>query len=234
MQGLILFDLDGTLYRGDAPFRFYAKTIARFMPPADAHRYLERVEDHLQGVKGIVEGDNWEAVVHLAQPYIWDDDQWTEAFRKTREFMAGDDCELEMPDGLREFLREARGRVTLACASNSPPEAAYTLLKKLDLADAFDHIAANVNKPEGLIAQASMLWGGNILPQRTLSVGDNYQNDIAPALAAGWQTAHISPHGYFPGPSSVHGHTMEDVLPFLANWVAELPTLSQADSEGRA
>lgn len=222
MHGLVLFDFDGTLYRGDAPFRFYANAIARHMAPKDGAHYLEQVEAHLGGAQGIVAGDNWEAVVQLAEPYLPDQDLWQQAFVETRVFMNGDSCALEVPGTLRQFLVETRGKVTLACASNSPPEAAIPLLKRLGLYEHFDQVIASANKPDGLVEHVRHLWGGEVVSERTLSVGDNYKNDIAPALNAGFATAHISPHGYFPGPSTSHGYTMEDVMPFIRSWVEDI------------
>ncbi|NMP23181.1 HAD family hydrolase [Sulfobacillus harzensis] len=222
MHGLILFDLDGTLYQGDAPFRFYAKTIARHMASEDQHRYLDQVESHLNGRERLVAGDNWEAVVQLAEPYLADDDLWQQAFVETRIFMNGEQCELEVPDALRQLLRELRSKITLACVSNSPPEAAIPLLQRLDLYCLFDQVTPSANKPNGLIQHARELWNGQLVPERTLSVGDNYRNDIAPALEAGFATAHISPRGYFPGPSIARGYALDDVIPFIRSWVTRL------------
>lgn len=225
MNALILFDFDGTLYCGDAPFRFYADVIAREMAPQDHDHYLHLVEQHLNGVPGVVAGDNWEAVVQLSSPFLPEDryaDLWNHAFLETRQYMLQDTCPLEVSSDLRRFLQEMQGRVTLACASNSPAEAAFPLLERLGLLSFFDHVTPSAGKPAGLISAAESLWGGPADPQLTASVGDNYRNDIAPALADGWFTAHISPHGYFPGPSTVHGHVIEEVLPSLYEWVARL------------
>lgn len=192
------------------------------MADSDRRRYLELVDAHLNGTAGIVAGDNWEAVVILANPYLPSHDLLQEAFLETRVYMNEGDCPLEVAPDLREFLKQYRGRVKLACASNSPAEAAETLLKRLDLYDAFDQVFSSAGKPEGLLRIAEAAWDGPVVASRTVSVGDNYKNDIEPALAAGWATAHISPHGYFPGPSTARGYTIEDVLPFLRDWVDAL------------
>ncbi len=219
MTGLMLFDFDGTLYRGDAPFRYYAEVIARFMKEGDRHHYLGQVESHLDGTPGVVAGDNWEAVVQLAEPYLPDSELWQKAFLETREYMLDEACPLEVAPELRAFLRAVQGKITLACACNSPPEAAIPLLQRRNLYDDFDHVLASAGKPPGLITVAERLWDGPVIARRTISVGDNYKNDIAPAFEAGWDTAHISPHGYFPGPSTMHGYTIEEVIPFLRDWV---------------
>jgi FMN phosphatase YigB (HAD superfamily) len=136
-----------------------------------------------------------------------------------------------VPDGLFTFLGTVRGTVDLVLATNSPAEACFPLLKRLHLQDAFDTVVPNAGKPQGLEAIAHARWHGTPLPHRTLSIGDHYDNDIAPAWALGWSTVHISPHGYFPGPSTVRGRTLEDVLPFVWQWVE---SLAKDDDDGNS
>lgn len=220
MKPLIVFDLDGTLYRGDDPFRCYAGVVSRKMAPKDARVYHEAVEAHLAGVPGIVEGDNWEAVVMLARNYLGDDPVLKEAFHEVRDFMLSPGCRLEVPAGLRGFLQEWQERAEFVCVSNSQQNSAVPVLEKLGLLPAFDKVFAQARKPEGLTAIAETLLGENGSGGEVLSVGDNYVNDIAPALEKGWAAAHISPRGYFPGPSTYQGRTMEDVLPGIQHWLA--------------
>lgn len=221
MRGLLLFDFDGTLYRGDAPFRFYAREIARAMSGKHRKTYLSQVEAHLGGQTGVVAGDNWEAVVKLALPYVQDPDLFNDAFLATRTYMMSEECELEVPPDLRRFLSRAHGRVVLAVASNSPEQAALPLLDKLGLRDSFDTVRHSTGKPAGLLPLADELidqYGLN--PRLVMSIGDHYVNDIAPALERGWITAHISPRGYHPGPSTYQGRQLEDVLPYARAWVS--------------
>jgi len=229
MTGLILFDFDGTLYRGDAPFRFYAAAIARRMALHDRTTYLKHVEAHLRHEPGVIAGDNWEAVVLLARPYIPGEHVIADCFRETRQWMNSGSCPLNVPAGLGDFLESLQGRFYLACASNSPEEAALPLLDRLGLSRYFDRIIPNAHKPEMLTVHLQRFWGGRIDPRRTAAVGDNYRNDIAPAAALGCFTAHISPRGYFPGPSSVHGRTMEEILPALRKWTTDI---EQEDTYG--
>lgn len=220
MKPLILFDLDGTLYRGDDPFRYYAGVVSRKMSSKDERAYREAVEAHLSGLEGIVEGDNWEAVVMLARGYLGDDPVLKEAFHEVRDFMLSPVCRLEVPAGLRAFLYEWQERAEFVCVSNSQQNSAVPVLEKLGLLPAFEKVFAQARKPEGLTAIAETLLGDNGSGGEVLSVGDNYLNDIAPALQKGWATAHISPRGYFPGPSTYQGRTMEDVLPGIQHWLA--------------
>jgi FMN phosphatase YigB (HAD superfamily) len=221
VRALLLFDFDGTLYRGDAPFRFYAECIARHMVEPDRAGYLARVERHLQGEDGVVAADNWEAVVKLAA--IDDPDLLNGAFLETRTFMMSADCPLEVPEGLVEVLEGAKGRVLRAVASNSPEAAAIPLLKKLGLLHHFDAIRHSAAKPVGLTVFADQLIATHGLsPALVMSVGDHYRNDIEPARARGWVTVHISPRGYHPGPAAHQGRRLEDVLPAIQAWVDEV------------
>ena len=223
MQRLLLFDFDGTLYRGDDPFRFYARAIAARMSGPDRRNYLEAVDAHLIGTRTVEAGDHWEALVSLAQPMIQDPNLLQEAFMETRGYMMTDACQLEVPRDLVTFLTDIKGRVILAVASNSPDQAARPLLDKLGLTPFFDWIRPQAQKPGGLIPLVTEIFGGDNAKAAgsVFSVGVNYRNDIAPAQEKGWLTAYISPYGYRPGPSTVVGGQIEDVLPDLRRWIME-------------
>lgn len=220
-SSLLLFDFDGTLYRGDAPFYFYAKEIARTLPGARADEYLRRVDRHLQAVEPLEAFDHWEAVIALAQIYGADPAVFDNAFTKTRIYMNAGGCALEVPQALRTFLIAVKGKTTLAVASNSPWHAARPLMDRLELTNLFDCIVTDAHKPEGLIDAARQCANGQVPDTRIASVGDHYRNDIAPAHKAGWRTAHIHPQGVFPGPSTAQGRRIEEVLPLLEEWLQE-------------
>lgn len=222
MDGLAIFDLDGTLYRGDAPFQFFAETLAQHLSSDDGPCYLEQVKRHLTGEPGLVAGDNWEAVVQLAMPFVTREESYQEAFSRTRQFMLSDSCVLRVPELLRQFLHRAKGQVLLAVATNSPAEVAFPLLKKLDLVNSFDIVRTQAGKPEGLVRLVEEVGLQQHWPTgRVMSIGDNYRNDIWPGVDRGWTTAHISPRGYFPGPATFRGRVIEEILPSAANWIEE-------------
>jgi FMN phosphatase YigB (HAD superfamily) len=225
-HGLLLFDFDGTLYRGDDPYRFYAEQLAAEMPPPARRRYLEEVDAHLLGHAPHAGGDNWRAVVQMSLPYLPDTPATTaamvEAFVKTRAYMREDACRLEVPPLLFSFLERIRSRVVVAVASNAPED--MPLFERLGLAGRFDTVLWEANKPSGLVSLVeNLLHLHNMEGAPVCSIGDNYENDIAPALAQGWTTAHISPRGSFIGPANIQGTTLEAALPHVEEWVNALP-----------
>lgn len=219
--GLILFDFDGTLYRGDAPFYFYAERLADRLRTDERDAYLAKVEAYLQGDLPMEANDYWEATVELALPYGLDSQGAMAAFVETRAYMNDAGCPLDVPQELRDFLAEYQGRAILAVASNSPDEAAIPLMRRLDLLKYFDSITTAAGKPAGLKAAVNAAWGGEPPAHRVISVGDHYINEIQPALAQGWGAVHISPRGQFPGPSSFQARNIEAALPFLREWIKE-------------
>lgn len=218
--GLVLFDFDGTVYRGEAPFRAYARHIAEAIADPARSEYLARAARHLAGAREVEAGDHWEAMLRLADPYNLERSVFREAFLKTRAYMMTEDCRLEVPDALVPFLGRVRDRVAVAVASNSPEPACIPLLEKLGLSDAFDAVRPAARKPGGLLPIIAELVARFRVPaERVLSVGDHYVNDIAPALDAGLRTAYITPADFFPGPVDIAGRTLEDVLPGVEEWV---------------
>lgn len=188
------------------------------MSAGQAREYLNLVDRHLDGESGVVAGDNWEAVVALAKRWVPDGDRWQEAFLATRAYMMSDACPLEVPEGLPELLAYADDKVHLVVASNSPKQAAEPLLDKLRLSQYFDAIVSDAGKPKGLL-RLGQQWGANLATDQIFCVGDNYTNDIAPVLALGWKTAHISPHRYFPGPADFQIQRLEEVIPAIQSWI---------------
>ena len=224
MQGLLLCDFDGTLYRGSDPFRYYADEISHAMPVAAREHYLGRVRACLEGGKPPAgAGDYWEAMVALARPAVTDGDVFQRAFHKTRAYMMTDRCRLEVPTGLHALMAEAEGRVVRVVASNSPEGAMIPLMKKLRLLDVFDEVRHSTGKPDGLGPLVdALLTQYHLTDREVLTVGDHYANEIHLGVTRGWFTVHIDPWGRALGPVDVSGRTFEEVLPALQGWLTRL------------
>ncbi|MCL4495523.1 MAG: HAD hydrolase-like protein [Firmicutes bacterium] len=218
---VIVFDLDGTLYRGDAPYWYYAQRVSRFLEEAEAESYLRRVHEHLTGRTVVESADNWEAVVRLMEPFgqKLPVDQWQEAFRETRRYMLSRECPLEVPVGLPELLKDIKDDVFVAVATNSPYEAAWPLLEQIGLISYFDVIRTEAKKPEGIVELLREVTGANYRPDRVFSIGDHYYNDIAPGVREGWTTGHISPRRIFPGPATYLVAQAEELFEPLKAWI---------------
>lgn len=136
-------------------------------------------------------GDWWGLPDALAAHYGVRRDERAQAFLATRACMDSDSFPLQREPGLYELLHALHAaRWRLVAMSNSPAETTHAVIRKLGLHDCFTLIAPASQKPRGLthfLEQAGA-------PGRILSIGDNYVNDIEPALRAGCGAVYIDRH----------------------------------------
>jgi FMN phosphatase YigB (HAD superfamily) len=215
-QALVLFDLDGTLYRSDTGLWDLALRLAQAMPARRRSRYLQRVSQHLSGIPAYPHGDNWEAVVGLAVPALRDATAWSAAFSANRQYLLTR-APVEVPEGLEAWLTWARRRARLLVVSNVPEPLGAPLLQRLGLHPYFHGCYWNAGKPDGLEAVAR-LWRAPATSV-VVAVGDNWTLDIAPGWRAGWYTVHVSPRAVFTGPATRRVRRLEDALGDLTRWV---------------
>lgn len=226
-RGLLVLDFDGTLWRGNAALEIYAAAVAPDLAPSDRGPYLEAVHAFLGGERWRILGaasppdDGWAAVASFAAARGAPADRVHEAFLATRARIAAGEVRLEVPDGLVEFLTWSRRHCAVVLATNSPASSVVPVLAELGLAGLIDEVASEAHKPGGLVDLVTA-WAGRLDAdlRRVMSVGDHYRNDIEPAVRAGWFTAYITPWRWVPGPCSLVGTTMEEVLPGLYEWVS--------------
>ena len=98
---------------------------------------------------------------------------------------------MQVEPSLRPTLLTLRDSgLCLIAMSNSPAGSVADTFDQLEISDCFSRIIPDAAKPAGLID-----FLGNLpQPVRTLSVGDNYVNDIEPALDAGSPALYIDRH----------------------------------------
>lgn len=136
-------------------------------------------------------GDLWAMADVLAMHHGVPRENRSAAFRATRAFMATDEFQLHLRPGMRPCLSALlSGGMTLATMSNSPIESVYDVFDELGIREYFSVIVGDSGKPVGL----SEWLSGVSAPGAVLSVGDNYVNDIEPALKAGAQALYIDRH----------------------------------------
>lgn len=223
VRAVLVFDLDGTLYRGTAACLHYAQGIAATLDPAARAGYLRAVERFLRAGEGVEAADGWEAAVLLAGGARGASRAFAEPFARTRAFMLTDACELEVPDGLVELLERSAGTARRVLVSNTPSYGVMPLLNRLGLAERLDEIVCDAAKPhrfaERLAAYAEI---EGLQPRAVLSIGDHFVNDIAPALEAGCATAYVDPFGVGPrGRADLEAPRLEALLGELEAWLDE-------------
>ncbi|MDH6137149.1 FMN phosphatase YigB (HAD superfamily) [Kitasatospora sp. MAA4] len=234
-QLVLVTDFDGTLYRGDAPIRYYAEQAAAELPSAaraeliggvelylaDGVAAAERAADPRQAAALRAAVDGWEVVAQLAgQCHGVQLPQLNAAFAATRAHMATDACALEVPADYAALLTELRTQgVRVVLATNSPAAGLAELLDRLELTSLVDEVVSSTGKPAGLdLLLRRELGSGPV--RRILSIGDHWHNDVAPAAQLGAPCAYIDRFGRADGPATAVAPRIEGLLPALRDWAS--------------
>lgn len=140
-------------------------------------------------------GDDWWLPFASAKHYGVEENH--SSYLATKEFMVSDDFAIEKLEGLRTYLLRLKEQTQIVLMTNSDREDVMRLLNELDLINVFDHLITSAKKPaytkklmEHFIEQYE------IEPSEAVSVGDNFINEIAPAIAIGMDAVYIQPHGH--------------------------------------
>jgi FMN phosphatase YigB (HAD superfamily) len=219
IEGILLIDLDGTLYTGDEPIRCYAAELAALTGnPA----LVPGVEEYLAGTSPVVAADGWEAVRAIAGavPRRLAD----AAFLRSRYGMADGTVPVTVSEPLVRLVTELRDRYLPVLATNSPRDGLLALLDRLGVANLFAEVVFGARKPDGLIPLATRLLhsiGAAAQPHRLLSIGDHWRNDIAPALRLGAIGGYVDRFGRRAGPAQLSGRVVDDLLPGVRSWAAD-------------
>lgn len=132
----------------------------------------------------IAVGDGWWIPVVCARRQGLSDTR--QYYLRTKERLHDTPDWLRPIPGLADAIRNAGRSVPQIVATNSHQEDAEGLLERLGLADAVSGLYPSCNKPtaaENWFRRICVEW--DVPPERALSVGDNYLNDIIPALRLG-------------------------------------------------
>ncbi len=219
---IVVWDLDGTLYRSTAACRHYARGIAAGLAEERREAYLAALDGYLAGEGGVDASDGWEAAVVLAGGPRGASRLYADAFAMTRAFMLTDECRLEVPDGVPELLERSAARARRILMSNTPAFGVMPLLERLGLTGLFDEIVCRAEKPDRLAERLTALARVNDLELGSvISIGDHFVNDIAPAIALGCATAYVDPFRVGPGgQATFEAARIEDLLPALEAWMS--------------
>lgn len=148
--------------------------------------------DHLIAI-----GDGWWLPVVTAFHFGLTDTK--DSYIKTKEYMTSDQFKLVQTPGLKEALIKLSKNKHLILVTNSEEDDVNRLLTKLDLQNIFDDIFPSANKPANSREHFQYIKTKyEINPKHILSIGDNFINDIAPAIQLDMhglyiQTGHTKP-----------------------------------------
>lgn len=133
-------------------------------------------------------------------------------YNQTKEYMVTDQFQLTKTPGLKEGLLQLKSDKQLVLMTNSDSEDVGRLLKELELDTIFEHIIPSAYKPVKTVETFhDIMRRYGVKPHETVSIGDNFINEIAPALKVGMHGVYINPH------QSEIAHENLAIVPTLQN-----------------
>ncbi|EPR75739.1 hypothetical protein ADILRU_1909 [Leifsonia rubra CMS 76R] len=216
----IIFDFDGTVAIGAGPVLAYARQVANGLGSAGAtlteavSEGVRRAEQRGYFPEGVLDGYGLVhelGVLAGATPEILD-----RAYHRSRTLLSTAHAPISPPAGLAAVLEQLATTNRVVLVTNAPDTHLQTALDVLGLHQHFDAVYSSAAKPAGL-RQRAAAW---LAEGRMLSVGDIWENDLAPVAELGGQTALVGipssdAHPDFASP------TLPGLYPDILSW-AEL------------
>ncbi|MBD8539956.1 HAD family hydrolase [Frigoribacterium sp. CFBP 8751] len=235
---VLVLDFDGTVCLGDGPVLTYARLLDEALaaaderhPPGLVEAVLARfvgspLDDEPAGVDEAIahadgSPDGYVVAERVSRALGVDDAARSAAYAGARAALADGRLETTAPEGLAELLDSLSDAVHVVLVTNSPEHGVVQPLERLGLADRVDEIVTDARKPSGLPAVLDRLRADAGLedrPDRLLSVGDIWANDLEPAAAQGSPTALVE---RFPAPDARPTHratTLPELYPAIRAW----------------
>jgi phosphoglycolate phosphatase-like HAD superfamily hydrolase len=221
---VVLFDFDGTVCLGDGPVLAYAESAFARMGRDDAREIRSRFEDWMAGRSSDHHADAYVALAAFARPVLGP--ELSEAYLDSRHRLVHDDLGVRPPEGLHDLLDElAEAGVQRALLTNSPAVGMDETLAHLGVRARFDQIVVGAKKPTRMPEHLRALLGDEPA-HHLVSIGDNWRNDVAPAVEIGavgmlitgaWGDSMLPPQAH----DAHRGHRLSDLLPSLRRFAAD-------------
>lgn len=221
----IVWDLDGTLYRGPEPLCAYFEGLRDRLDATAAGTFTGYATTLIGKPERVAPyRDLWNALTRashdLGLPYA----DANACFLDVRARIIRGEIRAEVPQGMPSLVAElARARVPMAVVTNSDGASGRALLEHLGFGVLARRVQADAEKPVGFAPAVRALFP-DLAPVRVLSVGDNYHNDIEPALKVGMAALHVRTPGAQTGPATRTVLRLEDAIGWIGDWaLAERP-----------
>ncbi|KGX87756.1 HAD family hydrolase [Pontibacillus litoralis] len=139
-------------------------------------------------------GDGWWFPFANALHYGLTTKDTYDSYVKTKEYMVSGQFTLTKTKGLKQQLLKWKQSKTIILVTNSEEYDVRNLLKELDLENLFHDVVTSAKKPANTKQHFTRImdkW--NVTPEQTVSIGDNFINEIAPALQMNMKAVLINP-----------------------------------------
>ncbi|WP_175615035.1 HAD family hydrolase [Piscibacillus halophilus] len=138
-------------------------------------------------------GDGWWPPYAIARHFGIQIDTIQASYNRTKEQMAELDGYLQQTSGLKEYLKELKKDKHLVVCTNSDELDAKRLLKFLEIDEHFDELIPSAMKPVHTKKHFDYVINKyNVKPEQVVSIGDNFMNEIAPALQLGMKAVWLT------------------------------------------
>lgn len=138
-------------------------------------------------------GDGWWPPYAIARHFGISIDAIQASYNKTKEQMAELDGYLRQTPGLKEYLKELKQNTRLVVCTNSDEVDAKRLLKFLEIDEHFEELIPSAMKPVQTKKHFKyVLDHFDVKPEQVVSVGDNFMNEVAPALQLGMKAVWLT------------------------------------------
>lgn len=117
-------------------------------------------------------------------------------YLETKDYMVTDAFQLDPIPGVREGLLQLKAEKKIILVTNSDRDDVERLLKELNLDGIFEDIVTSAKKPSRTVEIFSQLierYEAN--PEEVVSIGDNFINEIFPALQMNMSAIYIDAQG---------------------------------------
>ena len=210
VQRIVVFDFDGTLAVGDEPVLAYLRGVAGTAADGEFAAWAERGEGHRDGYALVAA---WAAVHDVPESAR------AAAYGASRAALHEGALPVSAPDGLVELLDRRPPGVRCVLVTNAPVHGIEPVLERLGLAGRLDALLGDAGKPGRMPAILDeLLAEADLPPERLLSVGDVWENDLAPAAAIGAATAFVDRWCRDEGEPTYRAKTLTALLPDIEGW----------------